>query len=182
MKLRYGAAIVIFVSSYAPLAVMLAIFDFNFSKWRPNDPTATWMTLGVGVISVMVLAVVMRSLHGDYVVQVTSVRDRSNELLNYALPYVASFYSGGGLGNPNFVVALGFFLFVIGWISIRTQIVLINPLLACVGYGLYEISYKDGQNTYERIVLSRTAPETGQALKISALTRFFIFGERAFNP
>src|SRR5581483_11673341 len=112
--------------------------------------------------------------------EVTEVEDRSNELLNYALPYVSSFALGDVLGKVNNGLAVLAFLGLVCAVSASTQIVLINPLLALGGFGLYGLKVKDGDATYSRLVLSRTPPAEGGKLKVCALSRALLFGEKPF--
>lgn len=181
MKLRTWASIVIFVSGYAPLAWILAILDFDFGTgWFAHPTTVGWI-IGISLFSIFVLWLTVRDLHGEVVVEVEEVEDRSHELLNYALPYVSSFAVGDVLSDPSNGLAVLAFLTLICAVSTSTQIVLINPLLALCGFGLYGLKVRDGDRSYTRLVLSRTHPQEGEKLKVCALSRALLFGEKAFT-
>jgi len=174
------AAVVIFASGYAPLAWILAILDFDFDKMAFGHPAAAWPVIAASFVAILLLWVTVNQLHGEVVVEVTEVEDRSHELLNYALPYVSSFALGDVLAKLNNGLAVLAFLGLVCAVSTSAQIVLINPLLALRGFGLYGLKVKDGEKTYSRLVLARTPPAEGGKLKVCALSRALLFGEQPF--
>lgn len=181
VKIRTWAAVVVFVSGYAPLAWILAILDFDFDNRAFSHPIAAWSVIGVSILSIITLWLTIRELRGEYVVEVTEVEDRSHEFLDYALPYISSFALGEVLGKLNNGLAVLAFLALLGAISLSTQIVLINPLLALRGFGLYGLKIKNGDHSYTRLVISRFPPQEGGNIKVCALSKALLYGEKPFN-
>src|SRR5216110_3258827 len=93
MKPRLWASFIIFVSAYAPLAMLFAIRDFDDAAKRFKHPQFVIGSLVVAVTSVVLLLWVFKKIQGQFIVKVSKVELRSSDLMNYSIPYVISFFS-----------------------------------------------------------------------------------------
>ena len=109
MKPRSWAGVLVFVSSYVPLAIILAILDFNISQRTYGHPVCVLAVLALAALATPTVFFVVEHIDGAFEVEITQLQDRSNELVNYTLPYIVSFI-GIELGKPQSLVALIFFL------------------------------------------------------------------------
>lgn len=171
MKLRLWAAIAIFISSYSPLAVILLIKDLDERTLVPQHPLVAGVLLTVAAVSIPVVFAAVRGVkHGDSV-QVLRVANQSGELVNYSIPYMISFFEFD-LGEWKALVSFGLFLSLMFVLTIRTQNIFINPVLALVGYGLYDIEFVNTGVTQQATFLSRDALFSSQRVKVRRLSRF----------
>ena len=97
------------------------------------------------------------------------------ELMSYTLPYVVSFMSIDYHDTGKFV---GFIIFL-GWmflITYRSGQLIVNPLLAVLGWRLYEIKYAfpGNSNEYTGRVLSRVSLVPGARYNHSAVQDILI--------
>jgi hypothetical protein len=91
MKTRLFTSITIFVSSYSPLAVILLIKDFNLAKRWFDHPRTCLIVVIVAISSLILLLVVLKLImDGGFSVSVKKLSNRSNELVNYTIPYMIS--------------------------------------------------------------------------------------------
>jgi hypothetical protein len=167
---RSWISVVIFLSSYSPLAAVLFLRDLD-CDFRVVHPAAAWTLLTVGLLSVALLFIVMRGLNQGFNVTVTKVNLRSSDLVNYTIPYMVSFF-GFNLSDTKDLVVFGLFLILMCYLTIRTQNVFINPILALRGYGLYEVEYEERHKVKQSIFLSKIELDVGGRIEIQKLTRF----------
>lgn len=182
--MRIWASIVVFFSGYAPLAFLLAILNISTDANAGTffaAPIAAYCAIGVAVVSLVFLWVTVSILHGDVVVEVIDVEDRSPELLNYSIPYIGSFALGNVLSDWKQLLVVCLFLAMLCGVSTLTRVVFLNPVLVFFGYGLYGVEIQEGDRLSKRLILSRSAPSQGTKLRVCALSRSLLFGEPAFN-
>lgn len=169
-QLRPIPAFVVFLSGYWPLAVIIAALDWN---WEMMCFKAPW-TVGA-IAASFIAACVFAALHFAYYtkgdrLKVISAQDRSVELLNYAIPYIAGF-TGLDTGNLGHIIAMIVVLWVVFYVTYKTHTVVINPFLLSLGYRLYDLDFEwnDGK-TGKVLAVSKfelTAGETVRARNIS---------------
>lgn len=186
MKPRLWASIVIFVSGYAPLALILCALNMDLSSedwsdWGPKNPFAVLVALSIALVSSLALGLVMRLVHGDHVVNVVEVEDRSPELLNYTIPYVVSFVASDLLGSANELWAFLIFLALMCAMSVKTQVVFINPLLTLFNYRLYGVQIESEGKSASKLILAKEAPNSGAKLKVCELGPVLMYGEMPFR-
>ena len=142
MRLRFGASILIFLSAYAPLSVIFLIQDFDLAK---KDLMHPWLVGTIAVISVLSCFLLWLSVSclktSSPPITVKSVSNRSGELINYSIPYMISFLVID-MGNVKLVVSFVFFMCILYWLTMKTHNVFINPVLAGMGYSLYNVRYE----------------------------------------
>jgi hypothetical protein len=174
MKLRIWAAIIIFISSYSPLALILLIKDLDKVTWTLRNPIIAISILAIAAISVFVLSITTRVIRQGDVVTLTRVSSKSGELVNYTIPYMISFF-GFDLGDWRELSAFIVFMLLMCMLTIRTQNIFINPILALQGYGLYDVEFKEGAEIKQAIFLSRNELHSGENCLIRRLSYFLYF-------
>lgn len=176
MKLRPWASLLIFVSAYSPLSVIFLIQDFDFKgTHRLIHPMAVWSILGVSIIScILVWASVHFMKSSGPPVVIRKVSNRSGELINYSIPYMISFFVID-LGNINQLLSFGFFMLIMYWMTLKTHNIFINPILACLGYNLYDVLYESDGKEYEVCFLIK-----GDRLRVGETCRRVEISEQLF--
>ena len=154
MKLRIWASVLIFVSAYSPLSVIFLIQDYDFdTKHTLLHPEIVWPVLGISVIScILVWVSVHFAKDSSPPVTIKKVSNRSGELINYSIPYMISFFVID-LGSLNQLLSFGFFMVIMYWLTLKTHNIFINPILACLGYNLYDVCYEKDGLEYEEFFL-----------------------------
>lgn len=176
MKPKLITSILLFVSAYAPLFIILAVKDFDFSstyKFKHSIPI--YILLGLTVISIVLLFVAIGSIkRGNMPVKVKSIKSRSVDLINYTIPYIVSFF-GFDLSKTEDVVSLTIFLLLMLLMTIKSKSVFMNPILLLAGYNLYDLEYEFDGKTNSTIVISKHDMRNGDIYYIRSLTRFLYF-------
>ena len=153
MKLRFVSSLLIFMSAYSPLSIIFLIQDFDFAKKEVMHPEIVWPILGLSVLSCVLLWMAVRYLKGSSPpITVKSVSNRSGELINYSIPYMISFFVMD-LGNLKLLLSFGFFMFIMYWLTMKTHNIFINPVLAVMGYNIYDVHYERNGNECEDFFL-----------------------------
>ena len=94
---------------------------------------------------------------------------------NYTLPYLVTFV-GLKLSEPASVLGFVFFMLLFGALTIKTQALWINPLLALRGFRLYEASVqKDGGDLQTILVLSENPLRVGERCRADYLTEHQLY-------
>src|SRR5207247_3324353 len=109
MKPRLWASFVIFVSAYAPLALLFTVRDFDDATKRFKHLPFVVGGLALAIGSVVLLLWIFSQFRGQFSVNVNKVELRSNDLMNYSIPYVVSFFSVD-FGKWQDVLAFGLFM------------------------------------------------------------------------
>lgn len=182
MKLRFVSSILIFISAYSPLAIIFAIQDFDLKKHSFAHPDIVWSIISVALLSCMVVWFSVGKLKvSTPPVVVTSVSNRSGELVNYAIPYMISFFALD-LGNIKLLLSFGFFMVMMYWLTIKSHNIFINPILALIGYNLYGVKYtRDGIEREDFFLIKGERLSIGESCRIIELSeQLFLVTER--NP
>jgi hypothetical protein len=171
MKPRFWLSVAIFVSAYAPLALLFAIRDFDSQKKWFGHPPFVWASLGTALVSVILLFFTMRSVRGQFAVKINKVSLRSNDLLNYSIPYLISFFSVD-FGKPQDLGALALFMSLLFFLSLKTQSIFINPVLALRGWGLYEVEFEESGNLKNGVFLAKIELQPTCRFKMDRISQF----------
>lgn len=147
----------IFLGSYLPLAVILLAQDFEYTLLRRDvcwhiggaNPSCViplahpWLSLsmvGICFVSFCLSLLALSLSRPNISVDVTEVRYIPAELMNYTLPYIVTFM-GIGYQETGKIVGLTIFLVWMFWITHKSGQIILNPLLAVLGWRLYEVKY-----------------------------------------
>jgi len=155
MQFQLIPGFLIFLGSYLPLAIILAIQDIPTSWWgRPicnaNDlanatctinpfvnPGLSLTFLGLSAIAVLLTWISLRKISYPFNIEVKRAKATPNEIINYTFPYVVSFM-GITYGEPQKLLGFGVFLLWMFAITYKSGQILMNPLLLILGWRLYE--------------------------------------------
>lgn len=155
MQFRLLTAIIVFLGSYLPLAVILFSQNIDYSALTrefclPLVAGQCELPLQEASYAIGFLAVTL-SCFGLTVVALGLVRTTQDitvreaeyvptDLMNYTLPYVVSFMGINYTETDKFV---GFCVFLawMFWITYKSGQVLLNPILIALGWRLYNVTY-----------------------------------------
>lgn len=132
-----------FLSSYAPLLVLLAI--------RFDDCWLRIVCVGLAILGFVGLFVLMRLQHqqpeyqGRY--SLTEVRQAGEGASSYLAGYLLPFVTAGKPDALDIVAYVGFFL-VAYVVATRTGIIQVNPTLFLFGYRIYSVTDSVGSQRY----------------------------------
>jgi len=163
MKPRLLTAMLMFISSYAPLMVILSARDFDYEKLAFKHPDIVYYGLSVSVFSCLILWIATKRFTGGEQAKVISVENRSVELLNYTIPYLISFIPLK-IGDPAELTAFGLFMALMFLITYKTDNLYINPVLTILGYKLYRVKLDISQQALEVNALVLSELKAGDRL------------------
>ncbi len=153
MKPRFWVSILIFQSAYSPLSIIFLIQDTDFTAGTIAHPWMVFSILMVSIFSCVFLLITVKTVHSsEPPVTVKSTSIRSGELINYSIPYMISFFVMD-LGNLNMLLSFGFFMMLMYWLTMKTHNIFVNPILALMGYNLYNVRYERDSLEFEDLFL-----------------------------
>lgn len=167
MQPRVWGALLIFLGSYLPLAVILAMQDVDqIVLQRPvcrdmstfaetcalplKHPVMALSFVVVCLISLSVAIVALTRLRMGSPIVLSSIKHVPSDLMNYTLPYVVTFMSLDYGDTPKLAGFLAFLGWMF-WLTFRSGQLMMNPVLTIFGWQLYEVAYTYvGGSTTER--------------------------------
>ncbi|MDH6168416.1 hypothetical protein M2282_003569 [Variovorax boronicumulans] len=193
MQINFAAAIFLFLGSYFPLSLILAVQDVKATSWAQplcssivfwskcslpslENPGIAWTLLGVSALSLIFFLYALRYFGGQHEMEIEESKTIPNDLINYVFPYVVSFM-GLDLGSTG--KTLGFILFL-AWmflISYRSGQILMNPLLLVAGWQLYEIRADIEGNKRQLRALSRQPVHPKQRLSSCFIQGIYVLSK-----
>lgn len=174
MTLRFWSSVLVFLSSYSPLALILVVKDLREDTFLPQHSLFVIILLIVAVVSVLAIIIAAKSIKSGLPVKISKVSNRSADMFAYTIPYMISFYKFD-LGDWKTIACLTIFLLLMFVISYRTQNMFVNPVLAIMGFGLYDCQFTDGGNERQGLLISREPFEGGDICSIERLSNFLYF-------
>ena len=171
MMPRILISFIIFLSAYAPLSLLFAVRDFDSDAGWLRHPRFVLGVLIAAAVSLLVLLFAMSRLKGQFSITVTRVALRSNDLIDYTIPYLISFF-GVDFSKWQDLAALGMFVSLLFILSYKTQSIFINPALALFGYGLYEVDFTERTKAKSGVFLAKVDLIPGSEYKMDRLSRF----------
>nr|VFK24115.1 MAG: hypothetical protein BECKMB1821G_GA0114241_100728 [Candidatus Kentron sp. MB] len=182
MKLRILPSFLLFLSAYSPLSIIFLIQNFDFEKRELMHPAIVCLILSVSGLSCIVLWFTMRHLKtSSPPITIKSVDNRLGDLINYSIPYMISFFAMD-LGELNFLLSLSVFMFMMYYLSLKTHNIFINPVLAMMGYNLYDVYYeRNGHECKDIFLVKGGVPRKGERCRIIEISeQLYVVTER--NP
>lgn len=173
LRLRPWAALLMFVSAYAPLLIILIIKDYD-SKPLSLIPRHPLLCLGFLVVAVLSCIGVLWSvtqIRSGLSVEVTKAANKSGEMFGYTIPYMLSFMRID-LGDWQTLLSLFIFLGMMFVVAYRTQTVFVNPVLALAGYMLIDCTFKRGVVETQAMVITRTPIKIGDTYILERLSYY----------
>lgn len=174
MKLRFVASLLIFISSYFPLALIFIIKDLDDMTFRPRHPITAAV---IALVFAGTCAVVLRAakaMDSGVPVRIAKVSNKSGDMFTYTIPYMISFYNFS-LGDWKTLLSLFVFMALMFALSYRTQNIFINPVLALAGYGLYDCQFRDGIREAQGLLISKHEFDVGDTCIVERLSSFLYF-------
>ena len=174
MKLRFLSSLLMFISSYFPLALIFIIKDLEDTTFLPKHPTTAAIVAAVALLACVVVLVAANKIESGVPVKVTKVANKSGDMFTYTIPYMISFYNFN-LGDWKTLLSLFVFMSLMFALAYRTQNVFINPILALAGYGLYDCQFKDGDREVQGLLISKHEFQLGDTCIVERLSGFLYF-------
>jgi len=174
MRLRLLPSVLIFLSSYFPLAIIFIIKDLDSTTYYPQHP---WTAATIAIVTLLACVVVIisaSSVKSGVPVTILKVANKSGDMFTYTIPYMISFYNFN-LGDWKTLLSLFVFMALMFGLAYRTQNMFINPVLALTGYGLYDCQFRDGPKELQGLIISKSTPEVGDSCVVERLSYFLYF-------
>ncbi len=157
MQPRLWIAACVFLGSYFPLALILVVQDFDVSYLKSSicinvldDSGRCVLPLKNPELSISFFLASFIGLLGTFALlgstrvkrrfTVVSSKHIPSEIINYTLPYIVSFM-GVGYSEPNKFLGILIFLAWMFWITYKSGLIILNPVLIVMGWRLYEVSF-----------------------------------------
>jgi hypothetical protein len=181
MQPRAPVAALIFLASYLPLAMILALQDLDLTILRQpicpdwghfskgcavplKHPGMAMAPLAVCLICLLVTLFALAKVQPRTPIVIKSAKHVPADLMNYTLPYIVTLMS---LDYSDLAKLAGFATFL-AWIfviTLRSGQLLMNPVLAVFGWQLYEVrfTYAGGSATEREsvaLVKGECGPDT----------------------
>lgn len=131
--------ILLFLSSYSPLLVIIAIRHYNDAK---GVAIASFVIAALAVCALF-LYIRMAQRLSPVSINTTYVEARSGETMSYIVTYLIPFLDFN-LGDIEDAIALAVLIFILGVIYVNSNLVSVNPILNLAGFHLFEISSAGG--------------------------------------
>jgi hypothetical protein len=168
MQFRVLSAFIIFIGSYLPLALILAVQDIPLSWWKKDfcdfsevtrclfnpfeNPYLSILFIVATYISVVVSNVSLRKISFPFDAKIESSKTIPNDIINYVFPYVVSFM-GISYEAPEKLLGFAVFLLWMFAITYKSGQIIMNPLLLMFGWNLYEADISiNGESRNVRIL------------------------------
>ncbi|WP_017216132.1 hypothetical protein [Pseudoalteromonas sp. NJ631] len=188
MQYRVLSAFIIFIGSYLPLALILAVQDIPMSWWSKslcdvsdigsclfnpfNSPYLSIIFIVVTIVSVVVSNLSLKKVSFPFDANVESSKTIPNDIINYVFPYVVSFM-GISYEAPEKLLGFAVFLFWMFAITYKSGQIIMNPLLLMFGWRLYEAKINiNGE--YRDVRMLRKGTLTPGNYKVQTIQDFYI--------
>ena len=155
--------ITLFLSSFAPLIAIFSLLN-TFGRGAPSI-----VCLAVAGISLVGLAVFMRLARALAPIDLTvgAVRKRDQDTIGYVVTYLLPFVAIGAT-TWRLRTAVIVFVVVVGVLYVRAHLFYVNPVLALVGFRLFEVEIVGAPSA---ILMTRQHHlPAGSALRVRALS------------
>lgn len=157
MQPRLWVAACVFSGSYFPLALILIVQDFDTSYLNnslcfnvfdgsgrcvlplknPGLSISFFLASFIGLLCTFALLKITRVKRRF---TITGSKHIPSEIINYTLPYIVSFM-GVGYNEPNKFLGILIFLIWMFWITYKSGLIILNPVLIVMGWRMYEVSF-----------------------------------------
>lgn len=133
------------IAAYAPLLALMAVLD-TFGLGASGSPLLRWMPAAVGLVGVVVTvafvgaAVHRRAAEPEVVFE---ARPREGEAIRFFATYVVPFFILQA-ATPTHRWALIAYLVLIAALYLQSEMFAANPVLALLGYRVFELNRVDG--------------------------------------
>jgi len=108
---------------------------------------------------------------GNMSVKVKSVKSRSLDIVNYTIPYLFCAFDID-LTKPEDIITILLFLLILLILTISSQSIFLNPILALGGYSFYDVDYKYDGKLKSNVIISNLELDNNELYYVRSLTRF----------
>jgi hypothetical protein len=131
----------LFLSSYSPLFAVFALLD-TFGRGWPS-----LVCLGIAILGVSGVPVLFLVDRGTAArpLEVTSASPRDSDVLAYIVSYLVPF-ADFEAASVRQRIAVIFFIGIVAILYVRLQLFYVNPLLALIGYRVYQATTMGGNS------------------------------------
>lgn len=191
MQFRLIPALLVFLGSYFPLAIILALQDIKQESWdleicwslrncvlpSSDHPYLSLFGVTLTFLCLIVTIQILRRLRYKYPITIISSKPIPSELISYSLPYIVSFM-GVDYGSAGKIAGLVVLLMWLFLITYRAGNIIMNPMLLILGWNLYEAEARI--NGHERTIklLCEGDPVPGNYLCQGVQGSYISKGER----
>jgi hypothetical protein len=154
MNPRFVVACIIFAGSYLPLSLILLAQNVDYSPAPNSGWVLPWLgwhialknpAFSIGIFAACLICFLitlpaLASVPARTQIIIKEAEPNPADLMSYVLPYVVSFMSIDYQETGKFV---GFLIFLgwMFWITHASGQIILNPVLAVLGWKLYKIVY-----------------------------------------
>lgn len=163
MQFRALPALLVFLGSYFPLTLILALQDIASESWGAgicknistcqfpalNHPLLSLIGIALTGLCLVLTIVILKELRYKYPVIITEIKPIPAELIGYSFPYIVSFM-GVDYGSAGKIAGLAAFLAWLFLITYRAGQIIMNPILLVLGWNLHEAKAKI--NGHDRVI------------------------------
>ncbi|PNR95153.1 hypothetical protein [Petrotoga olearia] len=148
----------LFLLSYLPLFVIFAINNFG------NVLFLFFSIFSIFVFAVsLVLFISAKTNAEEKFIKFEKVESQNVRLLDYIFVYILPFINMGGIKE---LISFAIIVFIVGNIYVKTDLIVINPVLALFGYSIYKVYLMDeGKKSMRPVWLISKSITEGMKLK-----------------
>ncbi len=148
------AKLLLFIISYAPL------FGIMFLRHSHDAEKCVWAVLWwfsvTAIVAVKIgLQYINKRASNGYNVHIIRIDNRNDVALGYIAAYIVPF-SSVKLSTMTDCICFIIPMLVVYWIYVRSNMIMINPILQLLRYSVYEIEYKEGDKQRNGLVLVKS--------------------------
>ncbi len=182
IRLRPWASLLLFLSTYAPLLLILVIKDYDPKQfhWLPQHPLFSVVILLIAIGSCIGILHAARDIQSGLSVEVIKASNKSGEMFGYTIPYMLSFLRID-LGDWQTLLSLFIFLAMLFVVAYRTQTVFVNPVLALAGYMLIDCTFKRGSTETQALVITKVPLKIGESYVIERVSHYLYIAAHTRN-
>jgi hypothetical protein len=173
VRTRWWANIAMFASSYSPMVLIIAARDWDVNAHFFDHPRILLATAFLVLLCTVASVAIVKTVKTGIEVQVQRVHDRSNDVVNYTIPYIVAFV-GIDLGDVRDLFAFALFMLLLFLIAVRTRSLFINPILLFFGYGIYDVDFIDHGKEKSNLMLAKQGLHPGQRCRIEPLSPYLL--------
>lgn len=152
-----------------------ATFGMLFYKFLHvfKNPAIGLSIVGISFVSLIFLKMIMSSLSGGQLITVKQSVRNPSDLMNYTVPYMVAFIGVDLSDGPKVAGFLVFMIFMF-ILTYKTKQLFMNPILAVLGYNLYDIEYDINKNIRNGRILSKFEIEPEKQYQMEIVSSLLI--------
>lgn len=154
--------LLLFLSSYAPLFLIISVRGWKESKHLAEGLAAV---AAISTIALFVFLYVVSKLAPGKI-NVSSVNSRDGDAMSYIVTYLLPFLAVK-LNDLSDVLSLAIVFGVIGLLYVNSNMIYTNPILNIIGFHVFEIEDADGKTS--ALISKRSYIRTGSEVNVVSI-------------